>query len=175
MEPSTITSILQRCAQALEQTAIPNLTDPLALQRTMGIASLLNRLAPVVEIKGVELMEENQRMRQVLTSVLSVLYSEDILSRNAVNFELIERLIQKLKKVEAEFQSISEENYELKGILVHTINYMNTLEVNLPQEIAYSLRNQIRSLLREQLNSGIAHAKSALGRRRSEPLIKPQA
>ena len=175
MEPSTITLILQRSAQAIEQTAIPNLTDPLALERMIGVASLLNRLAPVVETKSEELMEENQRMRQVLTGVLEVLYSENSLSQNAANHELAERLVQELKKVETESQNIPQENYELKGILVRTINHMNTVEVNLPQEVASSLREQIRSVLREQLNSGIARAQSALGRRRSEPLAKSQS
>jgi len=159
MVASTVTLILQRCAQTIEQTAAPNLSGDIAVQRAKNIARLLRMLAPLVEAKSMDLMEENRRMRQVLSDVLVVLRGQEGVSQNAAKCELIEKLIEKLQNIDVKPPGVCEENYELKGVLVQTINCLDALGEDLPREILYSLRSQIRFVLREQLDRGIASAR----------------
>ena len=165
MVDSTVTLIIQRCAKAIEQTAAPNLTSDISVRRAKNIARLLRMLAPFIEAKSMDLMEENRRMRQVLSDVLAVLRGQEGVSQNAANCGLIEKLIEKLKYFDVKQPGICEENYELKRVLVQTINCLGTLEDDLPEETLNSLKNQIRSILREQLDSGIASTRSGAKRR----------
>jgi hypothetical protein len=113
-------------------------------------------LASGIEVKSGDLIEENRRMRQVLSDVLVVLRGQEGVSQNAAKCGLMEKLIEELKRVEVEPLGVCEENYELKGLLVQIINCLDSLGEDIPKQILYSLRNQIRRVLREQLDHGIA-------------------
>jgi hypothetical protein len=152
------TLMLERCAQTIEQVVIPNLPEGFALEQAMSIARVLHFLAPFVEEKCQELREENEAMREVLGKVLEALRGEKALSQNAVRNRLIERLDQELKKVEVGPPDVSEENHNLKAALVETINGLDALTENLPTETMSSLRQEIRSVIRQQLDHGVAHA-----------------
>jgi hypothetical protein len=152
------TLMLERCAQTIEQVVIPNLPEGFALEQAMSIARVLHFLAPVVEEKCQELREENEAMREVLGRVLEVLRGEKALSGNAVSNELIRRLDHELKKVEVGPPDAGEENHNLKGALVETINGLDALKEGLPTETMSSLRQQIRSVIRQQLDHGTARA-----------------
>jgi len=150
--------MLERSAQTIEQVIIPNLTAAFALEQAMSIATVLRFLAPVVEEKSQELKEENEGMREVLGRVLAVLRAEKALSKNAVRNGLIERLDHELKKVEVGPPDVSEENHNLKRALMETINGLDALAEDLPTGTMSSLRQQIRSVLRQQLDHGVADA-----------------
>ena len=152
------TLMLERCAQTIEQVVIPNLPEGFALQQAMSIARVLHFLAPVVEEKCQELREENEAMKEVLERVLEALRGEKALSRNAVRNRLIKRLDQELKRVEVGPPDATEENHSLRGALVETINGLDALMEGLPTGTMSSLRQQIRSVLRQQLDHGTARA-----------------
>lgn len=160
MGTSITTLTLERCAQTIEQVIIPNLTSAFAFEQAVWIATLLHILAPTVEEKSQELTEENERMRGVLGRVLEVLQREEALSQNSVRNRLIERLDRELKKVDVGPTDISEENYNLKGALLESIKGLDALTDDLPTETMSSLRQQIRSALRQQLDHGVARVAS---------------
>jgi len=150
--------MLERSAQTIEQVIIPNLTAAFALEQAMSIATVLRFLAPVVEEKTQELKVENEGMREVLGRVLEALRAEKALSKNSVRNGLIERLDHELKKVEVEPPDVSEENHNLKRALMETIYGLDALTDDLPTKVMSSLRQQIRSVLRQQLDRGVADA-----------------
>jgi len=156
------TLMLERCAQTIEQVIVPKLTTGFAFEQAMYIAILLHILAPAVEERGQELREENERMREVLGRVVEVLQGEEALSRNSVRNGLIERLERELKKVDVGPPDVSEENYNLKGALVETIRGLDALINDLPRETMSSSRQQIRSVLRQQLDHGVARVASRM-------------
>ena len=156
MGTSITTLMLERCAQTIEQVIIPNLTGAFAFEQAMFIAVVLRILAPAVEDKSQELREENEGMREVLGRVLEVLRGEKALSRNAIRNGLIERLEHELKKVEVGPPDVSEEHHNLKGALVETIKGLDALTKDLPTGTMSSLRQQIRSVLRQQLDHAVA-------------------
>ena len=160
MGTSITTLMLERCAQTIQQVIIPNLTGAFAFEQAMSITLLLRILAPAVEEKSQTLREENEGMREVLGRVREVLRREKALSRNAIRNGLIERLNHELKKVKVGPPDASEENHNLKGALVETINGLDALTEALPTETMSSLRQQIRSVLRQQLDHGVARVAS---------------
>jgi len=150
--------MLERSAQTIEQVIIPNLAGAFALEQAMSIATVLRFLAPVVEEESQELSEENEGMREVLEKVLEVLRGEKALSGNAIRNGLIERIDHELKKVEVGLPDVREENHNLKRTLLETINGLDALMEDLPVGTMSSLRQQIRSVLRQQLDHGMADA-----------------
>ena len=152
MSTPLITLMLQRAAQAIEQVIIPDLTGAFALEEAAHIASMLRSLAPNVEEKCQELREENEGMREVLGKVLEALHGEKALSRNAIRNGLIAKLDHELKKVEDGPPNVSQENHDLRGALVEAIRGLDVLREDLPMETMSSLRQQIRSVIRQQLN-----------------------
>jgi hypothetical protein len=152
MTNSLLALYIERCAQALEKVVIPNLTDNFASTQARMIAILLHSFAPRVEEKGKQLMTENDGMQEVLGKVLEVLRGEKTLSSNAVNTGLIKRLELELQKGETKHPDLSEENDRLKGALVEIIKGLDALSEALPIEKISSLRQQIRVVLRQQLD-----------------------
>ena len=150
--------MLERSAQTIEQVIIPNLTGAFALEQAMSIATVLRFLAPVVEEESQELSEENEGMREVLGRVLEVLCGEKALSGNAIRDGLMERIDHELKKVEVGPSDVREENHRLKRALMETINGLDALTEDLSTETMSSLRQQIRSVLRQQVDHGMADA-----------------
>ena len=155
--------MLERCAQTIEQVITPNLTGAFEFENAMWLGIILHILAPMVEEKSQELSEENDAMRQVLTSVLEALRGEKALSQNPVRNDLIDRLDGELKKVSVGPPDVSEENYSLKGALVDIIKGLDALTDDLPQETMSSLKQQVHSVLRQQLDHGVAHVISRMG------------
>ena len=155
--------MLERCAQTIEQVIIPDLTGAFEFENAMWMAIILHILAPMVEEKSQELSEENERMREVLGSVLEVLRGEKALAQNTARNDLIKMLDSELKKVDVGSPDVSEENYNLKGALVDIIKGLDALTEDLPQETMSSLRQQIHSVLRQQLDHGVAHVISRMG------------
>jgi len=156
---NSITKImLQRSAETIEKVIITNLSGAFALEQAMSIATILRFLAPVVEVESEELCAENEGMREVLGRVLEVLRGEKALSGNAVSDGLIERLDSELKKGGVQPQDVREENHNLKRALMESINGLDALTEDLSAETMSSLRQQIRSVLREQVDHGMADA-----------------
>ena len=178
MRTSVITLMLERCAQAVEQVIMPNLTDAFALEQAMYTALLLRFLAPSVEEKGQELSEENKGMREVMGKILETLRGEETLSGNAVRNGVIERLDRELKETKVEPPDISEDNSNLKGVLAEIINGLDALTEELPKETMSSLKQQIRSVLRQQLNhrlariEALAAARAAAGMASTGPSVE---
>jgi len=156
MGSSLLTSMLERCAQAIEKVIVPNLTDDFACEQAALIAATLHLLAPEVEEKAKDLIEENEGMKEVLGRVLEVLRREKAFSSNAAEAGLIEAIALELQKAEITYPDISEENYRLKGTLVKTIKGLDALKDNFPIELMSSLRQQIRSVLRQQVDHALA-------------------
>ncbi len=162
MKVPITTVILERCAQTIEQVIMPNLAKGVAPRQAQSIAILLRNLAPLVGVSSELLREENQTMREVLERVLEALRKEKALSQNAVGNRLIERLDYELKKGEGRPPDIGEENENLKGALVATIEGLDTLTEELPSKTMSSLRQKIRFVLRQQLDHGIEQFSSRM-------------
>ena len=158
MGTSLTTLMLERCAQTIEQVIIPNLTGDFVLEQAVHIATVLHALAPTVEEKSQESREENEGMREVLARVLEALRGEKALSQNAVRNGLIEKLEEELKKVELGLPDATEENQNLKRTLRETINGLDALTEDFTKETMSSLRQQIRVVLRQQLDHSMARA-----------------
>ena len=156
MGQATIPLMLERTAQFLEQQVAPQLPTRWLMQKVMMSGSLLRLLAVSAEEKSQGLMEENEGMRQALGRVLEVLRGEEALSQNQVRNGLIERLERELKKVDVAAPGFSEENQKLKGALVETIKGLDALTGDLPQETMLSLKQQIRSVIRLELDHSLA-------------------
>ena len=163
METPITTLMLERCAETIEKVIIPNLTGAFEFENAMWIAVILHILAPNVEENSRELSEENEGMREALGRVLEVLREEKALAQNPIRNDLIETLERELKKVEVGPPDVSKENHNLKGALVHTINGLDALTDDLPGETMSSLRQQVRSALRQQLDHSVAHVISRMG------------
>jgi len=156
METSITTLTLERCAQTIEQVVVPNVTGEFALSQARSIARVLHILAPAVEEKSQELREENEQMRKVLRRVLTALRGEKALSQNPVRNGLIEKLEEELRKAKVRTPDVHQEHYNLKGALVETIRGLDALAKDLPAGTMSSLRPQIRSVIRQQLDHAVA-------------------
>jgi len=168
---SVVTVMLERCAQAVEQVIMPNLTDTFALEQAMYTALLLRFLAPSVEEKSQELWEENKGMSEVISKILDALRNQETLSGNAVRDSLIEKLDRTLKETKVEPPDISEDNYNLKGVLVEIINGLDVLTEELPKETMSSLKQQIRCVLRQQLNHRLARVEALAAARAAAGIL----
>lgn len=156
MGSSLVTLMLERCAEAIEKVIVPNLTDDFARGQAVLTAATLHLLAPAVEEKAKDLIEENKGMKGVLGRVLEVLRGEDAISSNAVKAGLMETIELEMQKAEINYPDISEVNEGLKAVLVKTINGLDALRGDFPMELMSSLRQQIRSVLRQQVNHALA-------------------
>ena len=149
--------ILEKCAEFLEQAILPGLNEPLLIQKTYLTSVALRILANTVEEKGRDLIDENNGMREVLGRVLEELRRKDTLSRCQAGNELVEKLDRTIKEAGALGASLSEENARLKGALVDAIKGLDALSSALPPETMSTLRHQIRTAIRQQLDHGLAH------------------
>jgi len=156
MEASMTTLTLERCAQTIEHVIVPSVTGEFALSQARSIARVLHILAPAVEEKSQELREENEGMRQVLRRVLAVLRREKALSQNPVRNGLIGKLEEELKKVKVGPPDVHQEHHNLKGALVETIRGLDALAKDFPAGKMSSLRQQIRFVIRQQLDHAVA-------------------
>jgi len=156
METPLVTLMLQRAAQAIEEAIMPNITEPFALEEAKHIAFMMRSLAPNVEEKSQDLKEENESMRRVLGRVVTLLRRRNTSSLNTTRTGLIELVEYELTKVDAEPLNVSQENHNLKRALVETIKSLDALTGDVPIQTMPSLRRQIRSVLRQQLNNTAA-------------------
>jgi hypothetical protein len=156
MGTSIPTLMLERCAQAIEKTIIPNLPNDFAARQAGLIAALLHALAPTLEEKGDELIKENKKMRDVLRKVMEALRGEKVLYSKPVATEIMLGINRALQNVETGSLGIREGNDCLKEALVETIKRLDALEDDLMKETISSLRQQIRSVVRQQLDHELA-------------------
>ena len=161
MGKSIVPLMLERTAQFLEQQVTPQLPTRMLMQKAMMSGFLLRLLAVTVEEKSQDLREENEGMREILGRVLEVLHGQQAISE--VRNTLIERLDRELKEVDATAPDLSEQNQKLKGALVETIKDLDALTDELPPETMSSLRQQIRSVIRLQLDHSLARLARAPG------------
>jgi hypothetical protein len=159
MADSIERQMLQSIASFLERQVKPQLATPSLAPKVMMSSFLLRLLAAWEEEKGQELPEENESMKQVLRRVSGMLKKEKSLSQNQVRNALIERLDRELE-VEIVAPGLSEQNRRLKATLVETIEGLDVLADALPGEGMSSLRQQIRSAIRMQLNHNLARIRS---------------
>jgi hypothetical protein len=164
MRKSVTNLLLERCAQTVEETIMPNLAGAFAREQAGYTAQLLHILAPAVEDNTQELREENEVMRKVLRKVLKSLRAEYFSLQNEGTNRLIEKLDLDLKKAKVMPPDVSEENYNLKEILVEIINSLDDLSQDIPIKMMSSLRQQIRSSLRQQLDHGLTRVTSIMAR-----------
>ena len=163
-EPSfPIGLMLERTAQFLEQQVTPHLPTRMLMQKAVMSGYLLRLLAVTVEEKSQDLREENEAMRQALGRVLEVLRREEALSQNQVRNGLVERLDRELKKVDVAAVDLSEQHLNLKAAMVEAIKGLDALADDLPPETVSSLRQQMRSVIRLQLDHSLARLPSVPG------------
>ncbi len=156
-----VTVMLEGCARTINQVIIPDLTQASAIAQAMYIVNVLHLLAPSVEEKSQGLKEENEKMREVLGRVVEVLQREKTLSRN-VTRQLVEKLSHELKKIEVGSADIGEQNHSLKETLSTTIYSLDALKEKLPMGTMSSLKLQIRSALRQQLDRELARVENTM-------------
>ena len=171
MPVPTATLMLERCAQAIEQVILPHLTDPFALEQATYTSMVLRFLAPAVEDKCEELIAENNGMRGIIERVVEVLRGEKPLSRNKVSNGLLKKLGCAMEKPNGKQPALIEENHTLKIALMETINGLDALADELPLETVSPLRQQIRSLIRQQLNYKIARIEALAEARAAAGII----
>ena len=109
-----------------------------------------------MEEKAKDLIEENEGMKGVLGRVLEALRGENDLSPNAFGAELIETIALEMQRAEINYPDVSKVNECLKQVLVKTINGLDVLQEEFPMELMSSLRQQIRSVLRQQVDHALA-------------------
>ena len=173
MSTPLVNLMLERCAQAIEKAIIPKLTDAFALEQAMFTAVLLSYLATAVEPKYHELIEENEEIKKVMEKGLKVLRGEKALAGDATSDSLIDKIDRELKKVETESADFAEENHNLRLALMETIYGLDDLTEKLPAETITPLRQEIRSVLRHQLNHTLVRIEALAAARAESGLVRP--
>jgi len=157
METPLVTLTLERCAQVIEEVILPNLTGASAVQQAKFISTILQEMAPVLDVNSHLLGEENEEMRGVLREVVEALPREKALLGHAACSRLIKRIDRKLKNLNVGPADVIGENGRLKETLVDTINGLDALTGDLPTEKMYSLKLRIRAVLRKQIDRRVSH------------------
>jgi len=152
-----VREMLVKCAEYMEQVVLPSHTDMVKIQKTYLASVALRIMANTVEERSGDLLEENQTMRSVLTNVRGALNKRRTLAGNAARNETIAKLDRALKEAQGSAPNPGAENRILKQGLVDAIKGLDALSDVLPAETMASLKGQIRSALRQQLNHGMAH------------------
>jgi hypothetical protein len=145
--------MIEKCAQTIEDAIIPALADESVVLLARYTASILNMLAPGVEEKSKELIEENLAMREVLGKARDTLGQKSLFSKQ-VWTQLVESL--DLDSQNGAHSDVLEENHRLKASLAQTIKVVDTLTNEVPPETSAALSEQIRHVLRQQINHGLA-------------------
>jgi thymidylate kinase len=144
--------MIEKCAQTIEDAIIPALADESVVLLARYTAAILHMLAPGVEEKSKELIQENLAMREVLGKARDALVRKST-SSNQVWTQLVESLDLDLQnKVHTD---VLEENHRLKAALAQTIKVIGALTNDVPQETSASLSEQIRHVLRQQIDHGL--------------------
>src|ERR1700712_3089949 len=146
MDYQMMSLMLERCAQALEETVGPHVTDPFATAQVNAISQLLKSLAPAVDINSLVLHQDNDSMRVVLSAV-----AEDLRSLAPDTILQIDEQLPNGRLAGA--QEVAQANAYLKGLLVSAIEQLDTLESQLPAVDFQPVRRRIRKVLREQLDN----------------------
>lgn len=145
--------LIEKCAQAIDGVIMPALTDESALAQARYTAAILHKIAPFIEERSVELIQENRSMREVLARVRRTL-SRKPLPSNAVWTGLLESLRQGLRSRPC--PDLPEDNYRLKGLLAQTIRDLDLLSADLSTKALRSLEQDIQAVLRQQLDHSLA-------------------
>jgi hypothetical protein len=145
--------MIEKCAQIIENVIIPSLTDESVVGQARYTALILHTLAPGIEEKSKELIEENRAMRGVLEKARKVL-GRKALPSNPVWTRLIEALDIELKN--GGQTDVLEENHRLKALFADTIKGLDSLAHEVSLKAASSLKGQIRRVLRGQIDHALA-------------------
>ncbi len=149
--------MLERFADFTDQSILPAMTDPVLLQKAFFMSTALRILANSVEEKAGDMVVENKAMAEVMGNVMAKLQREDTLSQNRVKNDLVNTIEGALKGIEAGEADPVRKNRDLMEALVDTIKGLDALRDLMPEQTMSSLKQQIRSLLRRQVDHGIAH------------------
>ncbi len=145
--------MIEKCAQIIEDVIIPALADDSVILQARYAAAILHDLAPGLEEKSKELIEENQAMREVLGRARKAIVRK-ALSTNQVWTQLVEILDFELKK--RAHTDVLEDNHRLKGVLVQTIKGIDALSGEMSPRAVSSLKGRIRRVLRQQIDHAMA-------------------
>lgn len=150
MNVSMFNSLLERCALTLEQHVAPELSDEFALAQVRSVTQLLRTLAPSLERGDEALQVESAAMSELLANAAAAL--EPIVRGTALEqgFRLA-RLTEPLAQPDEVGC-----HARLKERVVHVINLLEQLPPATAAQLA-PLRQQVRTLLRLQLDNELAH------------------
>jgi hypothetical protein len=145
--------LIEKCAQTVDTVIIPALTDESAIMQARHAAALLHTMAPFIEQRSTELIQENRAMTEMLAKVRRTLNRKP-LPQNAVWTDLLEAL--GCEPGRRDCSDVLEDNYRLKGLLVRTIRDLEFLSADLSPRTIRSLEDDIRVVLRQQLDHSLA-------------------
>lgn len=151
--------MIEKCAQTIENVIIPALGEETLILQARYAAAILYALAPGVEEKSKELIEENRLMKEVLGKVRRTLDRKTSYS-NEVSAQLMEALALELKDVVC--TDVLEENHRLKQVLADAIQALDALADKLPPEKMVLLKHEVRIALRQQLNHALGRVSNFL-------------
>lgn len=157
MGKTIVTCVLERLAETIEKTIVPDLTSEFASQQAVATASLLRVFAPIVELNHQKVTEENIDMQQTIDTVVHCLIDDTEGGEDSERDELLKRLNAKLREYDSETQSAGDENISLKEALSDIVENFDVLKKGVSEEMQASIKGQIDSVLRRQIDGGISH------------------
>jgi hypothetical protein len=144
-------SIIEKCAQVIEKNIIPALDDESVAVQAQYTAAMLHLLAPGIEERSKEMIEENDAMRKVLARAKRTIGRKG--SKQGCT-RLLETLNTELRKRRC--SDVPVENQRLKKVLIYTIKGLDGLGDEVSQKTLSLLREHIRTVLRQQINHGMS-------------------
>lgn len=150
MTSSIVTRVLQRLAETVETSIVPELASDYAAQQARATAALLRVLAPLVELGQAALADDNARMRQVLVLALADLGTA------AAGATLHERLHAHLADAAAATDA-NAANVALKHALTALIEDFATVRAVAGETASVALEHELHVVLRHQIDGGASH------------------
>ena len=154
MSAAIVTRVIERLADTLEQTLVPDLNSEYTRQQALAAAGLLRVLAPIIEVRYEVIADENNAISSLLEKVSGHLASP-LSGPHAT--ELAEKISQYLHHPSRDLADHFTDNVQLKKLLSSAIGEFDTLRSRLAAETFTELESDLHSLLRAQLSAGISH------------------
>lgn len=143
--------MIEKCAQAIENAIIPALQDEVAIIQARYTAALLHALAPGIEERSKELIEQNRDMREVLAEA-----RKTIGNKGGCFNDVRARLAEALDGLNEGQSDLLEENHRLKALLVDVIESLDNEAGEANSNMIASLKQRIRKVLRNQINDAVS-------------------
>jgi hypothetical protein len=153
MGSSVPTMMIEKCAQMIENSIIPALTDDTIVVQARFAAAILHTFAPLLEERSKEVMEENRGMKEVLANARDVVGGQ-VRSSDQTWTTLMKSIDHEVEVHEA--TDVLEENQRLKAVLTNMIKALDALEDQMPAERVAALKGQIHTVLRQQIDHALA-------------------